>query len=299
MFFKDGTQTTKTTSCIQSMCLCFNAYLFTLVIPPALLSYLNAELGPDPTYTWITTSWNLGGAIFVTIAGRLSDIFGRRYFFMSGAIILIIGSIVSATGKSIGQMIAGGAIFGMGSGFLEMSFGAVQVSRTAPKLQPNLYLTCFQEIVPNKYRMITIGMFDAFSIIAQSMPLVAWSIIKFHKSWRASYYIMIAFQCFNVIFLICFYNPPTFETKHSDDGHTKLELLKKLDWLGLFLFIAGKFAYTVRAGINKPKPDSISYRMYVVHLRYIMGWIAAPMDQRCDSRAHHHWNPHPSWLRIL
>ena len=67
------------------------------------------------------------GAIFVTIGGRLSDLFGRRYFFIAGAIILIIGSIVSATGQSINQMIAGGAIFGAGSGFLEMAFGAVQV----------------------------------------------------------------------------------------------------------------------------------------------------------------------------
>ena len=47
---------------------------------------------------------------------------------MTGSAVLIIGSIVSATGKSIPQMIAGGAIFGAGSGFLEMSFGAVQVS---------------------------------------------------------------------------------------------------------------------------------------------------------------------------
>jgi MFS family permease len=59
--------------------------------------------------------------------GRLSDIFGRRYFFLSGSALLIVGSIVSATGHSINQMIAGGAIFGAGSGFLEMSFGAVQV----------------------------------------------------------------------------------------------------------------------------------------------------------------------------
>ena len=110
------------------MGMCYNAYLFTLLIPPAILSYINAELGPDPRYTWITISWNLGGAMLVTIGGRLSDLFGRRYFFIAGAAILIIGSIISATGQSIDQMIAGGAIFGAGSGLLEMSFGAVQVS---------------------------------------------------------------------------------------------------------------------------------------------------------------------------
>lgn len=109
------------------MGMCYNAYLFTLLIPPAILSFINAELGPDPSYTWITISWNLGGAMLVTVGGRLSDIFGRRWFFIAGAITLVVGSIVSATGKTINQMIAGGAIFGAGSGFLEMSFGAVQV----------------------------------------------------------------------------------------------------------------------------------------------------------------------------
>lgn len=78
--------------------------------------------------------------MFVTVGGRLSDIFGRRYFFIAGACILIIGSIVSATGKSISQMIAGGAIFGAGSGFLEMSFGAVQVCKALLECLPEL--TC-------------------------------------------------------------------------------------------------------------------------------------------------------------
>lgn len=92
-----------------------------------MLSAINADLGPDPRYTWITISWNLGGAIIVTIAGRLSDLFGRRYFFLGGAVVLLIGSIVAATGKSINQMIASGVVFGIGSGVLEMSYGAIQV----------------------------------------------------------------------------------------------------------------------------------------------------------------------------
>jgi len=57
----------------KSMGMCYNAYLFTLLIPPSILAYINAELGPDISYTWITISWNLGGAIFVTV-GRFEHI---------------------------------------------------------------------------------------------------------------------------------------------------------------------------------------------------------------------------------
>lgn len=194
------------------MCACYNAYLFTLLIPPAILSFINADLGPEPTFTWITGSWNLGGAIFVTVGGRMSDIFGRRYFFLAGSAILIVGSIVSATGQSINQTIAGGALFGAGSGFLEMAFGAVQ------------------EVVPNKHRGITIGVFDASSIIAQIMPLATWGIIKTTGTWRPAYYIMIGFQIINFGFLWFFYDPPNFKTKHREDGKTKMQLLGEFDW---------------------------------------------------------------------
>jgi MFS family permease len=96
-----------------------------------------------------------------------------------------------------------------------------------------------QEIVPNKHRGVTIGLFDASSIIAEMMPLTAWGIIATTGSWRASYYLMIGFQTFNLVFLFIFYNPPAFETKHRHDGKTKMQLLIEFDWVGLFLFIAG------------------------------------------------------------
>lgn len=126
-----GTLNLLTLHALQAMASAYNAYVFTLLIPPAVLSLINAELGPSPNFTWITISWSLGGAIFVTVGGRLSDLFGRRWFFIAGSATLVVGSIVGATGQSIPQMIACGAIYGAGSGFLEMAYGAVQVSSTS------------------------------------------------------------------------------------------------------------------------------------------------------------------------
>lgn len=208
----------------------YNAYVFTLLIPPAILSLINAELGPQADFTWITISWNLGGAIFVTVGGRLSDIFGRRWFFLTGATLLVVGSIVGATGQSIPQMIASGAIFGAGSGFLEMAYGAVQ------------------EIVPNQYRMATIGAFDTAAVIAQSSPLYAWAIIQATGNWRHCYYLMIAFHVFNVFYTFFTYHPPTFETKHAGSGLSRRQVVKDFDWIGLVLFIAGCTLFIV--GIN-------------------------------------------------
>lgn len=111
-----------------------------LLIPAVSISYINADLGPSPSASWINITWTLGAAIMVSIGGRLSDIFGRRHFMLCGGIISFIGTIVGATGQSIGQMIGAGVMFGIGSGFQEMGFA------------------CIMEFIPNKYRLTALGM---------------------------------------------------------------------------------------------------------------------------------------------
>jgi hypothetical protein len=105
-----------------------------------------------------------------------------------------------------------------------------------------------QEIVPNEWRMVTIGLFDAAAIIAQMMPLVAWVIIKYTANWRNAYYVIIAFEAFTLIYLFIFYHPPTFKTKHSEDGLTAWGVIKDFDWIGLVVFTAGCSLFII--GIN-------------------------------------------------
>ena len=44
-----------------------------------LLGVINADLGPDKNYIWISLVYNVCLSVFLPIVGRLSDIFGRRY----------------------------------------------------------------------------------------------------------------------------------------------------------------------------------------------------------------------------
>ncbi|OAG07378.1 MFS general substrate transporter [Paraphaeosphaeria sporulosa] len=209
----------------------YNAYVLTLLIPSTTLSYINADLGPNPNFTWITVSWTLCASFLISISGRLSDIFGRRYFMICGSVISFIGTIVGATGKSINQMIASGILFGLGSGFQEMGYAACQ------------------EIVPNKYRMWAIGIFDILGIIGQLGPIVAYTFLaKTEIGWRGAYWYMCAFHGFFMIVLVLTYYPPKFSTKHRHDGKTKMQLVKEIDYIGLFLFIAGCVLFLL--GIN-------------------------------------------------
>lgn len=128
----------------------YEAYLFTLIMPAAVLQFINADLGPDPRYPWISITWNLGAAVIVTIGSRLADIFGRRWFLLVGAVSAAIGALVGATGQNINQMIASGILFGFGGGFQEMCFA------------------CAQELVPNKYRFRTLGESSSLNPVIES-----------------------------------------------------------------------------------------------------------------------------------
>ncbi|KAL2758524.1 hypothetical protein ACRALDRAFT_1075086 [Sodiomyces alcalophilus JCM 7366] len=91
--------TFQTILAIISLCLVYNGYLFTLLMPGIALSAINADLGPDPMHPWINIVWNLAAAVLVTVGGRISDIFGRRWFLITGSTLGAIGSLIGALGQ--------------------------------------------------------------------------------------------------------------------------------------------------------------------------------------------------------
>ncbi|KAL3469643.1 fungal trichothecene efflux pump [Aspergillus californicus] len=235
--------TAQTILAIISICLLYNSYLFTQLMPAVILSSINADLGPDSNYPWITICWNLGAAVIVTIGGRLSDIFGRRWFLISGALFGAVGAVVGATGKSIPQMIGAGVLMGIGGGFGETLFASVQ------------------EIVPNRWRLFVLGIYlslvvliggfylgsnnipgcvEISNIPAMLSPMIGYAFISHTKlGWRVCYWWMFAFETVTALTLFFFYHPPSFQTKHRVDGKTKGQLLAALDYVGLLLFLAG------------------------------------------------------------
>ncbi|KAJ9151105.1 MFS general substrate transporter [Coniochaeta hoffmannii] len=220
----DGKITFKTKMAVLALILMYESYLFTLLMPAAVLTYINADLGPDTRYPWITicNSWNLGASIIVTIGGRLSDIAGRRWFLLFGACAAAVGAVVGATGQSINQMIVSGIIFGVGGGFQEMCFA------------------CAQELVPNKDRFKTLGVMILANHFSSFSPIIGYVFIAYTKpGWRSCYWWCFAWEAVTAVMLFFFYHPPTFETKHEDDHKTKLQLIKEIDYVGLLLFTAG------------------------------------------------------------
>ena len=77
-----------------------------------------ADLGGFDRYTWVTTAYIVASTITVPVVGRLSDIFGRKVFYLIGLVLFLAGSFAAGTSTSMNQLIAFRAFQGMGGGVL-------------------------------------------------------------------------------------------------------------------------------------------------------------------------------------
>jgi EmrB/QacA subfamily drug resistance transporter len=68
--------------------------------------------------SWIITAYLLTTTITVPIAGKLSDLFGRRLILLIGVAIFTIGSLLSGTSGDVVQLVAWRALQGIGGGII-------------------------------------------------------------------------------------------------------------------------------------------------------------------------------------
>jgi EmrB/QacA subfamily drug resistance transporter len=79
---------------------------------------IGADLGGLRQLSWIFTAYLLAQAATTPLWGKFSDILGRRRLFQLSIVVFIVGSVVCGTALSMGVLIAGRTIQGVGAGGL-------------------------------------------------------------------------------------------------------------------------------------------------------------------------------------
>ncbi|KAH6622003.1 fungal trichothecene efflux pump [Boeremia exigua] len=201
------------------------------VLPANTLALINAAIGPSPNITWVAISWTLGLAVGFTLVGRLSDIFGRRWFFIGSSILGLIGNIIGASAQSINMLIATNCINGL-----------------AAAGQLSFHIT-LGELVPNALR----GPVNALILIT-SLPFAVFGppvaralYTNTDLQWRWSYILGIIVNAIAVLLFVVFYHPPTYPMLHVG-GKSKMQQLRTLDWVGIVLFTSGMTVFLI--GMN-------------------------------------------------
>ncbi|KAI0409938.1 fungal trichothecene efflux pump [Xylaria palmicola] len=208
-----------------------SAYIF-LLFPTNILTYINAEIGPSPYISWVNIGRTLALSFTYTILGRLSDLFGRRWFFIIGNLVALVGIIVCSTAKNVNTLIVGSTIYGIGE--------TVQLS----------FNVAIGELVPNKYRPAVLSFIFATSApIAGIGSVISRAIYENPRlGWRWTYHINTIVVAVAVVLLFFFYHPPTFDLLH--ERKTKRQILQQLDYVGSFLWIAGLTLFLIGISVG-------------------------------------------------
>lgn len=77
-----------------------------------------ADLGGIGLFPWVFTAFMVSFTVTVPIAGKLTDIYGRKPFYMGGIVILLLGSALAGSAQSMEMMIAFRAVQGLGAGLI-------------------------------------------------------------------------------------------------------------------------------------------------------------------------------------
>jgi EmrB/QacA subfamily drug resistance transporter len=76
------------------------------------------DLGGMEHYSWVFTAYMLAATVTTPIYGRLSDVYGRRPFFVAGILIFMAGAVFSGLAGTMTELVIGRAIQGLGAGAL-------------------------------------------------------------------------------------------------------------------------------------------------------------------------------------
>jgi MFS family permease len=69
-------------------------------------------------YTWVTTAYIITSTIAIPITGKLTDMYGRKWFYVSGIAIFIVGSLLCGFSHSMAQLIFFRGFQGIGAGIM-------------------------------------------------------------------------------------------------------------------------------------------------------------------------------------
>jgi EmrB/QacA subfamily drug resistance transporter len=168
-----------------------------------------ADLGGFGLYSWVGTGFLLASTATVPIVGKLTDIYGRKPFYMAGIFILIVGSALCGSSQNVEQLIAFRVIQGLGAGMiLGIAFAILG--------------DVFTPAERGRWIGLMSGVFASASVIG---PLIGGTLTD-HVDWRWVFYVNLPLGTLALVVL--FFGMPNIRPP----------VKPRLDYRGIVLLLA-------------------------------------------------------------
>ncbi|MDI3270504.1 MAG: MDR family MFS transporter [Bacillota bacterium] len=161
-------------------------------------------------YAWVFTAFTLAVTATMPIYGKLSDVYGRKPFYIFGLVVFLIGSALSGLAQSMPMLIFARAVQGIGGGAM-MSMPRATVG------------DIFNPRERGRWMGALMGIYGIATLIGPGVG--GW--ITDHWGWRWVFYVNMPVALVALALII--YALPRVHT-----GHTY-----HLDWVGSILLVTG------------------------------------------------------------
>jgi len=168
--------------------------------------------------TWVLTSYLIANAIILPLSGWLTELFGRKRFYMTCVVIFTASSLLCGIAPSLQLLVFFRIMQGLGGGGLQPSAQAI-----------------LADTFPPRQRGIAFSIYGMAVVFAPAIGPTLGGWITDSYSWRWLFYINVPVGILSLLLVSrLIHNPPALAGKPL----TRANLLS-MDWMGMGLLALG------------------------------------------------------------